>query len=171
MSGGTSGQSGPVTTSLINCETGSSVSTLAPFYPEHLFKATLESELITCISIWFGSCRVPGKKSLERLVRTAERVSGSSHPLMLDVAQSCCFSRHHNIIKDSAHSHHGLLPLSVTLWEEILQPQNQNSQVLLLFYSTSHETVNSQYFHLLLDCSQLLLQLTMQYKLPSVIMH
>ena len=75
------------------------------------YRGTIESLLTSCISVWSGSCRASDWKSLQRVVRTAEKIIGTPLPAIQDVADSRCLSRAHRILSDPTHPQHGLFSL------------------------------------------------------------
>ena len=72
------------------------------------YRGTIESLLTSCISVWSGSCRASDWKSLQRVVRTAEKIIGTPLPPIKDIADSRCLSRAHRILSDPTHPQHGL---------------------------------------------------------------
>lgn len=52
--------------------------------PQHLlinfYRSTIESILTYCYTVWFGSCTAEDRKDLQRVVRAAERVIGTTLP-------------------------------------------------------------------------------------------
>ena len=76
-----------------------------------VYRGTIESMLTSCISVWAGACSTSDWKSLQRVVRTAERIIGTSLPPIQDIATSRCLTRAQNINRDPSHPHHGLFSL------------------------------------------------------------
>ncbi len=64
---------------------------------------TFYSGDIECISVWYGNSSNQDCKSLQRVVRLAERISGSTLPSLQDIYLKRCKSRAAKIIKDSNH--------------------------------------------------------------------
>ncbi len=56
-----------------------------------------------CISVWYGNSSNQDCKALQRVVRLAERISGSTLPSLQDIYLKRCKSRAAKIIKDSNH--------------------------------------------------------------------
>ncbi len=56
-----------------------------------------------CISVWYGNATNQDCKALQRVVRLAERISGSALPSLQDIYLKRCKSRAVKIIKDSNH--------------------------------------------------------------------
>ena len=75
------------------------------------YRSTIESVLTSCISLWFWSCNEHDRKAVQRVVRTAEKITGTSLPSIQDVAERRCLSRAQNIAKDPTHPHHELFSL------------------------------------------------------------
>ncbi len=59
--------------------------------------------LTQCISVWYGNSSNQDCKALQRVVRLAERISGSALPSLQDIYLKSCKSRAVKIIKDSNH--------------------------------------------------------------------
>ncbi len=59
--------------------------------------------LTQCISVWYGNSSNQDCKALQRVVRLAERISGSALPSLQDIYLKRCKSRAAKIIKDSTH--------------------------------------------------------------------
>ncbi len=57
-----------------------------------------------CISVWHGNGSNQDCKALQRVVRLAERISGSALPSLQDIYLKCSKSRAAKIIKNSNHS-------------------------------------------------------------------
>ncbi|KAK0149886.1 RNA-directed DNA polymerase from mobile element jockey [Merluccius polli] len=67
------------------------------------YRATIESVLLYCVTVWFASCSAAGKKALQRVTRTAEKIIGCSLPPLEDLSSSRCLSRALKISADSSH--------------------------------------------------------------------
>ena len=72
--------------------------TLTTFY-----RGAVESLLTYAISTWFPSCSAADKKALQRVVRSAEKVTGASLPSVQDMFQCRCRKRAQNIVRDPSH--------------------------------------------------------------------
>ncbi len=59
--------------------------------------------ITTIDSVWHGNASNQDSKALQRVVRLAERTSGSVLPSLQDIYLKCCKSRAFKIIKDSNH--------------------------------------------------------------------
>ncbi|KAL0148027.1 hypothetical protein M9458_056642 [Cirrhinus mrigala] len=49
------------------------------------YRGTIESILTSCITVWFGACNVSCQKTLQRIVRAAERIIGVPLPSLQDI--------------------------------------------------------------------------------------
>ncbi len=67
------------------------------------YSGAIESVLTQCISVWYGNSSKQDCKALQRVVRLAERISGSTLPSLQVIYLKRCKSRAAKIIKDSNH--------------------------------------------------------------------
>ena len=74
----------------------------------NFYRCTIESILSTCISVWYGNCTVKDKKSLQRVVKIAQRIIKMPLPSIASVYEKRCLRRARNIIRDSSHPNHRL---------------------------------------------------------------
>ncbi|KAI4873926.1 hypothetical protein NFI96_030144 [Prochilodus magdalenae] len=84
---------------------------LCPKILVDFYRCTIESILTNCISVWYGSCSASDRKALQRVVKTAQRITGTQLPTTESVYQKRCLSRARSIIKDPSHPNHELLTL------------------------------------------------------------
>ncbi|KAK3534316.1 hypothetical protein QTP86_014242, partial [Hemibagrus guttatus] len=54
------------------------------------YRRTIESILSSCITAWFGNCTVSDRKTLQWIVRTAEKINGVSLPSIMDIYSTRC---------------------------------------------------------------------------------
>ncbi len=76
---------------------------VSPSILKTFYSGTIESVLTKCISVWYGNSSSQDCKALQRVVRLAERISGSALPSLQDIYLKRCRSRAVKIIKDSNH--------------------------------------------------------------------
>ncbi|KAK1795528.1 hypothetical protein P4O66_001238 [Electrophorus voltai] len=69
------------------------------------YRDTIESILSSCITTWFGNCTVFDRKTLQRVVRTAEKIIGVSLPSITDIYTTRCICKATSIVGDSSHKH------------------------------------------------------------------
>ncbi len=71
-------------------------------------RATLESLLSYCCTVWFASCTAEDRKTLQRVVRTAERVIGTTLPPLSEIYAGRLHRKASSISKDPTHPGHQL---------------------------------------------------------------
>ncbi len=74
---------------------------VSPTILKTFYAGTIESVLSQCISVWYGNSSSQDCKALQRVVRLAERISGSALPSLQDIYIKRCRGRADKIIKDS----------------------------------------------------------------------
>ncbi|KAK1806958.1 hypothetical protein P4O66_005440 [Electrophorus voltai] len=75
------------------------------------YRGTVESIPSSCIITWFGNCTVFNCKTLQRIVRTAEKIIGVSLPSIMNIYITRCIRKATNIVKDPTHPSHELFTL------------------------------------------------------------
>ncbi len=76
---------------------------VSPAILKTFYSGAIESVLTQCISVWYGKSSNQDCKALQRVVRLAERISGSALPSLQDIYLKRCKSRAAKILKDSTH--------------------------------------------------------------------
>ncbi|KAK3527697.1 hypothetical protein QTP86_034170 [Hemibagrus guttatus] len=72
------------------------------------YRGTIKSILSSCITAWFGNCTASDRKTLQRIVRTAEKIIGVSLPSITDIYSTRCIRKASSIVDDSTHPSHTL---------------------------------------------------------------
>uniref|UniRef100_A0A3B1IU70 Reverse transcriptase domain-containing protein n=1 Tax=Astyanax mexicanus TaxID=7994 RepID=A0A3B1IU70_ASTMX len=75
------------------------------------YRGTIESILSSCITAWFGTCTVSDRKTLQRIVRTAERIIGVSLLSITDIYTTRSIRKATSIVNDPTHPSHKLFSL------------------------------------------------------------
>ncbi|KAK3563918.1 hypothetical protein QTP86_004861 [Hemibagrus guttatus] len=75
------------------------------------YRGTIESILSSWITAWFGNCTVSDRKTLQRIVRTAEKIIGVSLPSIMDMYTTRCIRKANSIVDDPTHPSHTLFTL------------------------------------------------------------
>ncbi|KAK1798797.1 hypothetical protein P4O66_007081, partial [Electrophorus voltai] len=70
------------------------------------YRGIVESILSSCIITWFGNCTAFDRKTLQRIVRTAEKIIGLSLPSITNIYITRCTWKATNIVKDPTHPSH-----------------------------------------------------------------
>ncbi len=76
---------------------------VSPAILKTFYSGAIESVLTQCISVWYNNATNQDCKALQRVVRLAERISGSTLPSLQGIYLKRCRSRDAKIIKDSTH--------------------------------------------------------------------
>ena len=84
---------------------------LAPKTLKNLYRCTIESLLSGCITTWSGNCTARNCSALQRVVRSAQRITGGKLPALQDIYSTRCHRKAKNIIKDNNHPSHCLFTL------------------------------------------------------------
>ncbi|TKS65503.1 RNA-directed DNA polymerase from mobile element jockey [Collichthys lucidus] len=77
----------------------------------NFYHCVIESILTNCVTVWYGSCSAAERKHLQRVVKTAQRITGTPLPAIEDVQKKRCLRRARSILKDPSHPAHGLFSL------------------------------------------------------------
>ncbi|KAK3549098.1 hypothetical protein QTP70_031891, partial [Hemibagrus guttatus] len=75
------------------------------------YRGTIESVLSSCITVWFGNCIFLDRKTLQRIVRTAEKITGVSFPSIMDMYTTGCIHKANSIVDNPTHPSHTLFTL------------------------------------------------------------
>ncbi|KAM9411203.1 uncharacterized protein ACWYII_026026 [Salvelinus alpinus] len=86
---------------------------LSPKTLTNFYRCTIESILSGCITAWYGNCTSLNRKALQRVMRSAQRITGVKLPGLHDTYSTRCHRKAKKIIKDNNHPSHCLFtPLS-----------------------------------------------------------
>ncbi|KAK0131548.1 hypothetical protein N1851_033723 [Merluccius polli] len=77
----------------------------------NFYRCAIESILTNCITAWYGNCSVADRKSLQRVVKTAQRVTGTPLQAIEVVRKKQCLNRARSILKDPSHPANRLFQL------------------------------------------------------------
>ena len=113
---------------------------LSPKALTNFYRCTIESILAGCITAWYGNCSALNRKALQRVVRTAQRITGGKLPALQDTYTTRCYRKAIKIIKDINHPNHCLFtPLSSRRSVQVHQSWDRETEKQLL--SQGHQTV------------------------------
>ena len=73
------------------------------------YSCTIEST--GCITAWYGNCSASDRKALQRVVRTAQYITGAKLPAIQDLYTRQCQRKALEFVKDYRHSSHRLFSL------------------------------------------------------------
>ncbi|KAK1795727.1 hypothetical protein P4O66_001210 [Electrophorus voltai] len=89
-----------------------------------LYRDTTESVLTSSLPVWYGSSTASDQKSLQRVVRTAEKIIRTSLPSIHGLYLSRCLSRAFKMVRDPTHPDHRLFSLLPSVGEVAQAPQS-----------------------------------------------
>ncbi len=75
------------------------------------YRGTIESILTSCITVWYGACNASCRKSLQRIVRAAEKIVGVSLPSLQDIYSTRLTRKALCIAGDPTHLTHSFFSL------------------------------------------------------------
>ena len=81
---------------------------LTPKTLTNLYRCTIQSILSGCFTTWYGNCTAHNRKALQRVVRSAQRITGGDLPALHDTDSTRCHRKAKEIIKDNNHPSHCL---------------------------------------------------------------
>ena len=76
------------------------------------YSCNIESILTGCITAWYGNCSVLDRKALQRVVRTAQYITGAKLPAIQDLYTRRSRRKALKIVKDPSHTSHRLFSLT-----------------------------------------------------------
>ncbi len=75
------------------------------------YRGTIESILTSCITVWYGACNASCRKSLQRIVRAAEKIVGVSLRSLQDIYSTRLTHKALYIAGDTTHPTHSFFSL------------------------------------------------------------
>ncbi|KAM9433306.1 lipid droplet-associated hydrolase isoform 2-T2 [Salvelinus alpinus] len=84
---------------------------MGPQILKRFHSCTIESILTGCITAWYGNCSASERKALQRVVRTAQYITGAKLSAIKDLYTRWCQRKALNIFNDSSHPSHRLFSL------------------------------------------------------------
>jgi hypothetical protein len=84
---------------------------LSPKILVNFYRCTVESILTNCATVWFGVYSVADWKALQRVVKTAQHITGAQLPAIIDLKHKRCLCRVRGIIRDPSRPCHKLFAL------------------------------------------------------------
>jgi hypothetical protein len=84
---------------------------LSPKTLTNFYRCTIKSILSGCITALYGNCTAHNRRALQRVVRSAQRITGGKVPDLQDTYSTRCHRKAKKIIKDKNHPSHCLFTL------------------------------------------------------------
>ncbi len=118
---------------------------------KQFYSAIIESVLCTSVTVWFSSATKSDLRRLRRVVRTAERIIGTTLPTLQELYLSRVSKRAGKITLDPSHPAHSLFELLPSgrllqssehqndqTQEQFLSPSNPSHEHLTIMWNTQH---------------------------------
>ena len=130
---------------------------MGPQILKRFYSCTIESILTSCITAWYGNCLASDRKALQRLVRTAQYITGAKLPAIQDLYIRRYQRKALKMAKDSSHPSHrlfSLLPHGKRYRSAKSRFQEASKQLLLPSHKTPEHLIKwlPRLFTLLLLC-------------------
>ncbi len=106
------------------------------------YRGTIESVLISCITVWYGNCSAADRKTLQRTVNTAAKIIGSPLPSILDIFLTRGPNKANSIVKDPTHPSHSLFQL-LPSGRRYRSIRARSTRLLNSFYPQAVRALNS----------------------------
>jgi hypothetical protein len=84
---------------------------MGPQILKRFYSCNIESILTGCITAWYGNCSASDQKALQRVVHTAQYITGAKLPAFQDLGTRRCQRKALNIVNDPSHPSHRLFSL------------------------------------------------------------
>ena len=84
---------------------------MGPQILKKLYSYTIERILTGCITAWYGNCSASDRKALQRVVCTAQYITGAKLPAIHDLYNRQCQRKALKMINDFSHPSHRLFSL------------------------------------------------------------
>ncbi|KAM9399677.1 uncharacterized protein ACWYII_031741 [Salvelinus alpinus] len=84
---------------------------MGPEILKRFYSCNIESILTGCITAWYGNCSASDRKALQRVVRTAQYITGAKLPAIQDRYTRRCQKKALKIVKNPSHPSHRLFSL------------------------------------------------------------
>ncbi len=72
------------------------------------YRSVIESVITYCIAVWYSGCTSENKKSLQWIIKTAEKITGYQLPGLDDIYRARCIRKAKTFIRDPSHPGHNI---------------------------------------------------------------
>ena len=115
---------------------------MGPQIPKTFDSCTIESILTGCITGWYGNCLASDGKALQRVVHTAQYITGVELPAIQGLYTRRCQRKDLKIAKDSSHPSHRLFSL-LPYCKRYRSAKSRSKRLLNSFYPQAIRLLNS----------------------------
>ena len=84
---------------------------MGPQILKRFYSCNIKGILTGCITAWYGNCSASNRKALQRVVCTAQYITGAKLPAIQDLYTRRCQRKALKIVKDPSHPSHRLFSL------------------------------------------------------------
>ena len=106
------------------------------------YSCTIKSILTGCITARYGNCSASNRKALQRVVRTAQYITGAKLPALQDLDTRRCQRKALKIVKDSSHPSQRLFSLLLH-GKRYQHSKSRSKRFLNSFYPQAIRLLNS----------------------------
>jgi gmma-aminobutyric acid receptor subunit gamma len=106
------------------------------------YRCTIESILTGCITTWYGNCSASDHKALQRVVRTAQYITGAYLPDIHDLYARSCQRKAQKIVKVSSHPSNRLFSLLMH-GKRYRSANSRTKRLLYSFYPQAIRLLNN----------------------------
>jgi hypothetical protein len=103
------------------------------------YSCNIENILTGCITAWYGNYSSSDRNALQRVVRTAQYITGAKLPAIQDLYTRRCQRKALKIVKDPSHLSHRLFSL-LPHGKRYRSAKSRTKKLLNSFYPPSHKT-------------------------------
>ncbi|KAL6490166.1 hypothetical protein MHYP_G00005110 [Metynnis hypsauchen] len=114
---------------------------LPPKVLQNFYSCTIESILTGNSVAWFGNSTKRDRQSLQRVVRSAERIMRTSLPDLQTIYTKRCWSKAKEIVKDPSHPNYGLFAL-LPSGKRFRSLKSSTERMRLSFFPQAIRTLN-----------------------------
>ncbi|KAM9459181.1 uncharacterized protein ACWYII_010881 isoform 2-T2 [Salvelinus alpinus] len=112
---------------------------LGPEIFKRFYSCNIKSILTGCITAWYSNCSASDRKALQRVVRTAQYITGAKLPAIQDLSTRRCQRKALKIVTDPNHPSHRLFSL-LPHGKRYRSAKSRTKRLLNSFYPPSHKT-------------------------------
>uniref|UniRef100_A0AAZ3S0Y5 Reverse transcriptase domain-containing protein n=1 Tax=Oncorhynchus tshawytscha TaxID=74940 RepID=A0AAZ3S0Y5_ONCTS len=112
---------------------------MGPEILKRFSSCNIESIQTGCITAWYGNCSASDRKALQRVVRTAQHITGAKLPAIQDLYTRQCQRKALKMVKDPSHPSHRLFSL-LPHGKRYRSAKSRTKRLLNSFLPPSHKT-------------------------------
>ena len=117
---------------------------IGPKILKRFYSCTIESILTGGITTWYCNCLASDRKALQRVVRTAQDITGAKLPAFQDLYNRRCQKKAHKIVRDASHPSYRLFSL-LPHGKRFRSAKSRTKRLLNSFYPQDIRLLNNSY--------------------------